>query len=611
MNDLEPGTAVSTPARRGFAAISALATPIAEPGGAARAHRAPAEARTAEGAGFGVHRAISLTATLGLLWPLFQGWWSEIVQAPTIGLATVGLTAAALVLACLILAAASEEALERLDRWLLVLALLTIIVACVARLNLSSGYGTDEAAFVHASAATLLHGHDPYGANLLWSLSRFGVEAGTPTMSGGLISTLGYPAFPVLLAVPFVALLGGGQAVAVADVFVLLLVTAGVFFALPSRQRPLAVVLCVCIPALLDLAVSGLVAIPALATLVLVAHRWASIGERGRLTRREWIGALALGIAVSTSQLAWFIAPFLLIGIVQLRRPAFGARRALALAVRYAALAAVTFLALNLPFIVWGPGAWLRAVAAPLVQHAIPYGQGLVGLTVFLRIGGGDLDAYSYAAGALYISLLILYAARFRRLGRACFLLPILALFSSGRSLGEYWLALVPVCAIAALTVPSAALRAAGELRWPRPPRGPRARLLRATAPAALFLPAAALLALALLSPAPLALRVLAAPPDQARTAVTQLRVEVRNRSSVPLRPHFMANSTGQTIGFWRILSGPRTLAAGAEAQYVLAARDSYAFVTQPFVVQALTGSPMTISSSAVVDPRVETPATP
>jgi uncharacterized membrane protein len=379
-------------------------------------------------------------------------------------------------------------------------------------------------------------------------------------MSGGVISTLGYPAFPVLLAVPFVALLGAGQAVAVANVFVLLLVTAGAFLALPRRQRPLAVVLCVCIPALLDLAVSGLVAFPTLAALVLVSHRWASVGESGRLARRELIGALALGIAVATSQLAWFIAPFVLIGIVQLRRPAFGTRRALALAGHYAGLAASTFLVLNLAFIVWGPAAWLRGVAAPLVQHALPYGQGLVGLTVFLRVGGGDLDAYGYAAGALYIALLILYTARFRRLGRACFLLPVLALFASGRSLAEYWLVLVPVFAIAAVTVPSAALRAAGELRSPRrPPGGQPVHPLRSTALAVLFLPAVALL--------------------------------------LP--------------GFWRILSGPRTLAARAEAQYLLAASDSYEFITQPFIVQAVTGSPRTISSSGLVDPHVEAAATP
>jgi hypothetical protein len=172
---------VGGPGAEAFAVISAVVTgaPTAEQASAAGIDRAPAgSARGARRSGFGVHRAISLAATLGLLWPAFPWWSSEIVQAPTIGLATIALSAAVLVLAWLILAAASEEALERLDVWLLALALLTSVVFCAGRLNLSSGYGTDEAAFVHASAATLLHRHDPYGANLLWSLSRFGVQGG-------------------------------------------------------------------------------------------------------------------------------------------------------------------------------------------------------------------------------------------------------------------------------------------------------------------------------------------------------------------------------------------------------------------------------------------------
>jgi hypothetical protein len=40
-------------------------------------------------------------------------------------------------------------------------------------------------------------------------------------------------------------------------------------------------------------------------------------------------------------------------------------------------------------------------VTAPISQHALPYGQGLVGLTTVLRLGGGAVDAYTYTAGAL------------------------------------------------------------------------------------------------------------------------------------------------------------------------------------------------------------------
>jgi uncharacterized membrane protein len=100
-----------------------------------------------------------------------------------------------------------------------------------------------------------------------------------------------------------------------------------------------------------------------------------------------------------------------------------------------------TFLVINLPFIAWGPAAWFSGVLAPLSQHALPYGQGLVGLSVYLRVGGGAIDAYSYAAALLYLALLAWFIMDFGRLARCCFVLPSVALFVSGRSLSVYWTA--------------------------------------------------------------------------------------------------------------------------------------------------------------------------
>jgi hypothetical protein len=584
--------------------VSAEAIP-----GEARPLLAPTEAGTesvvarASGDWPTVHRIVSLVAVLGLLWPEFKAW-SDIVSAPLPGFATIMLTGGTLVLACLVARASTEEALERLDRWVLALGLLVLVVSVGWGLRNSSGYSTDEAAFVHGAAQLLLHGHDPYGANLLPSLAQFNVPHvyWTYTMSGGVVSTLGYPALPVLVAAPFVALLGNGQSVAIAEVVVLLIAIGATFAALPRPWRSMAVLLCVGFPALEGFAVAGLTAVLALPALIVVARRWTRVGESGNLSPPDRLAAVALGLAVSTNQLAWFIAPFVLVGILLLRQGNLEARRAFSVTSRWGGLAVLTFLVLNAPFIVWGPSAWWRGVAAPLSQHAIPYGQGLVGLTVFLGLGGGAIDAYTYVAVALYLGLLVVFAVHFRSLARCCFVLPVAALYASGRSLSEYWLVLVVPIVIGALTSDGASIKTAAQLSWPRPIalRVP-AKIVMPT----LFAPAAALLAAALLAPAPLSIQILRVGLNQQDTAVTRLWVAVHNRTDTPLRAHFAINSTGQASPFWRIVDGPAVLAGGAQARYVLGAPGVDTIDAGPFRLQAVTGSPRTISSSAIVRPRL------
>ncbi len=69
--------------------------------------------------------------------------------------------------------ASSGEELARLDRWLLGLGLLVLAAWTASRLNASPGYATDEASFEQGAASLLLHGHDPYGANLTSALAAF------------------------------------------------------------------------------------------------------------------------------------------------------------------------------------------------------------------------------------------------------------------------------------------------------------------------------------------------------------------------------------------------------------------------------------------------------
>jgi uncharacterized membrane protein len=543
-----------------------------------------------------VHRAISLVATLGLLWPLFKAW-NGIVLVPSSGIAVVALSAGALWLAGAIATADDEAKLVRLDGWLLALALLSLMAWTFLALHAQSAYGTDEAAFEQGAATLLLHGHDPYGANLISTLNQFAVPTkyATYTMNGGMVSTFGYPAFPLVVAAGFVKLTGGGQAVPIADVFALAVATVIMFRQLPAGWRGLAILVCVGLPTLGTFALSGLNTIIALPLLLIVGYRWTSTGANGTLRGGDLLRAAAFGLALATNQLAWFIAPFLVSGIYLMRRGDIGLQPARKVALHYLGVAMAAFACVNAPFFLWGPGAWLHGVLAPLTQHAVPYGQGLIDLTLFLRVGGGALDAYNYAAGFLYIALLVVYMMRFRTIGRACFVLPLAALFVSGRSLAGYWMIAMPLIAMGVLTAEQEAITAAKPMaeHWPIP------QFVRRAALPALFIPVAICLGVALGTPQPLAMTILKAQSNTAEWNVEKVWVDVHNRSDEALEPHFATNAAGQPV-FWQVASGPRVLRPYANALYVLWLSDaaSRPLNGQPFSLEAVTPSPRTISST-------------
>jgi hypothetical protein len=262
----------------------------------------------------------------------------------------------------------------------------------------------------------------------------------------------------------------------------------------------------------------------------------------------------------------------------------------------------------NSPFFLWGPGAWLRGVVSPLTQHAIPFGQGLVSLTTSLRLGGGAMDAYNYAAAFLYLAVLVIYLLRFRTLARACFLLPVAVLFVSGRSLSGYWVTPIAVIAVGALTSDERLIARAGQLTV-----SGRRRLPGWTRQApfvGLLLPPVICLGVALATPQPLTLRFLSAYHPRGMDQVEEVRVLVHNRIAQSLEPHFAINVTGHAV-VWRTVRGPRVLAPSQTAVYRLVAPSEFMpphvgipSVDIPFVLEAFTPSPRTISSTGQIRVR-------
>lgn len=543
------------------------------------------------------HRSLALIAALGLFAPAVSAWDAG---ATAIGasLTGVALTGAGLVLLGLCSAARGEARFRQLNLALLGVGLLAIFGYEAAQMTLARTYITDEGALVHAAAVRLTHGHDPFTGSYASSLRRYAVAAPTYLMNGRAVQTLGYPALPVLLAAPVIALDPNTLAVSLVNTVALCVAMALLFSSLPPPIKPLAVIICADILTLPFFAYIGLSGVMMLPALTLVAYRWRDIGLSGRLAQNGVARAVALGLAAATNQLAWFISPFLIVGIFLMRRQSHGRRQSARLVSEFTSISLLTFLSINIVFIVWNPGSWVSGVLGPLLQHAVPFGQGLINLSQFARIGGGRLDYYSYAAMLLYLALLVLYAIHFNRLSACCFLLPLLSLYVSERPLSSYWLLLVGVTLVSVLSAGTEPANVTVQTS----PRGMSGTGV--LVPLGLLAPAAACLVFALTSSAPLRIRVLARQLNRSGL-VTRVMVSVRNSSGVAIMPHFAIDSTSLISGFWHAVEGPTVLLPHERARYLLAppSGSQELSANSSFVVQAVTDTPRTISSSPSVSP--------
>jgi len=112
--------------------------------------------------------------------------------------------------------------------------------------------------------------------------------------------------------------------------------------------------------------------------------------------------------------------------------------------------------------------------------------------------------------------------------------------------------------------------------------------------------------ALALTTAAPLYIRIQSVQTNGQFRAIWRIRALVTNSSAHMLVPHFATDASGYMTTYWNAVSGPRTLGPGKRAVYTLVAPNvgSMPGVTQPFVLQAVTATPPTISSSTVFTPE-------
>jgi hypothetical protein len=255
------------------------------------------------------------------------------------------------------------------------------------------------------------------------------------------------------------------------------------------------------------------------------------------------------------------------------------------------AIAVAAFLVPNLPFLVLSPHAWVTGVLTPIASHTVPAGQGLVGLTLFLGLGGGSLAAYTVAAVVVYVSLWLAFVATYPALKAWAVLCPTVVLFFGARSFGSYLVTLLPAALVAATSVRPTGTRG-------RPP-GPVRRWAPWIVVGGLVASLASLGAV-FSSAAPLTVRIVSVRTTGQLATVVELGVDVDNRSGRAVVPSFTVESGGQLTAFWTAQGGPPSLAPGVHAHYTLLAPNFFAQppITGGFQVVAFTSAPASVSAS-------------
>ncbi|MEU2421180.1 hypothetical protein ABZ619_09080 [Streptomyces sp. NPDC007851] len=541
---------------------------------------------------------MTLMATISLFIGTRAAWTTAMATRPPV--AAVISVCYASILACAVLGllVRTRRALVRVDAAVLVTAVALVICG-----YLLDHKGADEAALTAQAANEILHGHPVYGRPWPWlfGTARVGI---TKTMSGGADYTYGYPPLTALLVAPVHAVVHSTAAATLVPTVALLASSVLLWFLLPVAWRSAATAVCLGFGLLPHYAHSGYPAVTALALLVPVVVRWPSTGEGGRLGAGGTLRAACLGAACAAQQLAWFLAPFLLIGLYAVRRGELGHRRALAVTARYTATAALTWSAANAYFAVQDFSGWLHGILLPLEQKAILHGQGVMGISYYFTDGSSRLDYYSYGSQLLLLGLLAATPLFVRRLGPALTVLPWAVFYLATRSQDGYFLVMTPLWLAAAATVPAAAFATAWQPPLPRLPRltGRRAKVVVA---AGLLTPALACVVIAAASPPPL--RMDLAPhfaKHGSRIGVTAIDVRAVNTTGTALEPHF-ASRTGQgASNWWTITSGPAVLAPHASADYRVEPEGGFRAMPGGHgpgsYLIAVTGTPMTITSAHI-----------
>jgi hypothetical protein len=315
-------------------------------------------------------------------------------------------------------------------------------------------YPNDGATLDQYAARQLLEGHNPYGAtDIVAAIKRYHQDysyttplrtgpfanrawtdypsaderraafetqmAGDPSAVTGFETKLSYPALAFLPLVPLIwaGLPNGTLLTALCWLALVILL----MWSAPPTLRVWIALLALADVPLLNAA--GIADPDVLYILPLfAAWRWR---ERGALS------AMTLGLALAAKQLAWFSAPFYAVLVWR----EHGWRAALG---RLAGAGAL-FAAINLPFFLNNPQAWLAGVLAPETDPMFPLGNGLIRLSLSGVLPLAPAPVYTTLELLVMTAALVWYWRNCLRAPAIGYVLAVAPLYVAWRSLTTYF----------------------------------------------------------------------------------------------------------------------------------------------------------------------------
>lgn len=463
-------------------------------------------------------------------------------------------------------------------------------------------FTTDSGAFNQYAARVLLNGKNPYTTSMAGAgyLLNPPAHYWTYMANGTHVTQFSYPAASFLLEIPARALGFHHELADWTDLVAWLATGVLLFFLLPSTLRWLAALVFMAGAFVGTFSNGGTDAL-FIPFLVIAVWRWDRYGTGRSAGLANWVGPVALGLACAVKQTPWFCLPLLVIGLtIEARHRGEPAWR---VPVRYLAVAVGVFVACNLPFIVWGPHAWVDGVLLPFSKPLVADGQGLVSLAIHGLTGGVVMPLLSVAGALAYVALLAAFVVWYPAMKVVWLLALPIVLLVPARSFSGYLIDLFPAALVAVVSVRRArtveSVTAATRLDT-----GTAVR--RWAVRAAVGIPAlasAAVCAVAFTS-APLELYVVGVRTSQATLRLDAVTVRVHNSSTQAVTPLFLvALDSSHPSGFWtpEHRKRPLVLGAGGTATVTLEPPE---FTWSPnhgdhWLVEAYTTPPDALSTSA------------
>lgn len=463
-------------------------------------------------------------------------------------------------------------------------------------------FTTDSAAFSQYATRALLHGKNPYttsmdgAAYLLNPPSHYW----TYMANGEHVTRFSYPAASFLLEIPARALGFHHELADWTDLVAWLVTGLLLFLLLPSSLRWLAALVFMAGSFVGTFSAGGTDAL-FIPFLVVAVWRWDRFGTGRAAGLASWIGPVALGLACAVKQTPWFCLPLLVIGLaIEAKRRGEPVWR---VPTQYLAVALGVFAACNLPFIIWGPRAWVDGVLLPFTKPLVADGQGLVTLSIHGLTGGVVLPLLSLAGALAYVALVAAFVVWYPAMKVVWLLVLPVVLLVPARSFSSYLIDLFPAALVAVVSV-SRIDDADGITTVARLDTGSMTRRWAVrTAVGAPLLASAVVCALAFTS-APLDVYVDGVRTSQATLRLDAVTVTVHNSSGQSVTPLFMvALDSSHPSGFWTPAhrKSPLELRPGQTATVTLVPPE---FTWSPahgdhWLVEAYTTPPDALSTSA------------